>query len=350
MAVCSAINGEWMPISLPLKKFINKDCVVLDLGAGTGIFSLLACKLGAKKVYAIEPNTAINLGIQSARKNGYSEKIEFFNKPSDEVKLNEKVDLIISDLRGILPLLGNNIEILVDARKRFLKRNGTLIPSSDKIYASIVNYPKQYESIVNTWDKNRYKFDLVEAKHICLNSIHGENFKRKKLISDRILWQKIDYLKIKQTNFSKKLEFKVLKNSTAHGISLWFDSELVPGVKLLNSPEVAGAKVYGRAFLPFLEPLKVNKGDRINVDLSAYLVSNEYVWNWNTEQINKFKKTPAKKFKQSTFLSNPLTPEYFIKRTQDYKTSLNEDAEFNLEVLNMFSKEQENHRHCQILP
>jgi FkbM family methyltransferase len=35
---------------------ISKDCVVVDIGANVGVFSLYAAYMGAKKVYAFEPN------------------------------------------------------------------------------------------------------------------------------------------------------------------------------------------------------------------------------------------------------------------------------------------------------
>jgi len=320
-----------------IKKHINKETVVLDLGAGTGIFSLLACKYGAKKVYAIEPNTCISVGVKAARVNGFSDKIEFFNEPSEQVRLNERVDLIISDLRGILPLLGDNIGTLIDARKRFLKRDGIFIPHSDNIYAAVVNSPKLYKGIVNTWDRNRYKFDLEDSKKVCLNTFYNEDFKSTRLISNRKLWQTINYNEIKHKKFNNSLEFKLKEKSTAHGFSLWFDSVLVPGVKLINSPEVKGAKVYGRAFFPFLKPLDIEKGDRIKVDLSARLVSNEYVWTWNTEHFKKNAKRTYNSFKQSTFYATSLTPEYFLKRAKEYKTSLNDKGILDLEVLKMFS-------------
>ena len=59
-----------------IKKTIKPNSVVLDLGAGTGFFSLLACELGAKKVYSIEPNPALKIGIDTAKNNGFSHKIE----------------------------------------------------------------------------------------------------------------------------------------------------------------------------------------------------------------------------------------------------------------------------------
>ena len=37
-----------------LRRVVTPDSIVIDLGAGTGIFTLLACQLGARHVYAIE--------------------------------------------------------------------------------------------------------------------------------------------------------------------------------------------------------------------------------------------------------------------------------------------------------
>ena len=57
----SMISDAWRmnPYISALKSKINSRSIVLDLGAGTGIFAMLACKFGAKKVYAIESNPSI---------------------------------------------------------------------------------------------------------------------------------------------------------------------------------------------------------------------------------------------------------------------------------------------------
>jgi len=44
-----------------LRAAINPDSVVLDLGAGTGIMALLACRYGAKRVYAVEHSEALQI-------------------------------------------------------------------------------------------------------------------------------------------------------------------------------------------------------------------------------------------------------------------------------------------------
>ena len=37
-----------------LRQAIKPGAVVIDIGTGTGIFALLACRFGARRVYAIE--------------------------------------------------------------------------------------------------------------------------------------------------------------------------------------------------------------------------------------------------------------------------------------------------------
>ena len=54
---------------------ITRDDIVLDIGAETGMFSLLAAKMGAKKVYAVEAISQEWI-IENIRKNKLEDKIE----------------------------------------------------------------------------------------------------------------------------------------------------------------------------------------------------------------------------------------------------------------------------------
>ncbi|MEK6613217.1 MAG: 50S ribosomal protein L11 methyltransferase, partial [Gemmatimonadota bacterium] len=70
-----------------LRKMVTHDSVVLDLGAGFGFFAVLAAKLGAKHVYAIEPDEAIGLGPALARANGVADRVTFFQGDARQVTL-----------------------------------------------------------------------------------------------------------------------------------------------------------------------------------------------------------------------------------------------------------------------
>ncbi|ASJ03722.1 DNA methylase [Thermococcus profundus] len=68
--------------------------IVADLGAGTGVLSIGAALIGAKKVYAVEKDEkAIEVARENARSLGVEDKIEFIN--ADVSEFSRKVDTVI---------------------------------------------------------------------------------------------------------------------------------------------------------------------------------------------------------------------------------------------------------------
>src|SRR5437867_7400576 len=118
-----------------LRQEVRPGSVVVDIGTGTGMFALLACQFGAKKVYAIEPDEAIQVAREMAAANGFSDRVEFFQDVSTRVDLPEQADVIVSDLRGLLPLFCRHLPSITHARRRFLPPGGTLIPRRDTLWA-----------------------------------------------------------------------------------------------------------------------------------------------------------------------------------------------------------------------
>src|SRR5215472_15280470 len=146
-----------------LRRTVHKGSVVVEIGTGPGIFAVLACQLGARRVYAIEPSEIIQVAREIAVANACETKIEFFEEFSDRVTLPTRADVILSDLRGVLPLFERNIPAIVDARRRFLAPDGTLIPRKDTLWAAIVDAPRPYGELVDPWARNAFGQDLSPA-------------------------------------------------------------------------------------------------------------------------------------------------------------------------------------------
>lgn len=83
---------------------VRPGYVVVDVGCGPGIFALLACRAGAKRVYAIDGGDIIHLARQLAAANGFTDRIEFLHGDSRQMQLPERSDVVVSDVRGALPL------------------------------------------------------------------------------------------------------------------------------------------------------------------------------------------------------------------------------------------------------
>jgi protein arginine N-methyltransferase 1 len=64
--VMMADEGRMNPYVAALRDTVRPGSVVLDIGTGTGIFSMLAVRFGARKVYAVEPGDSILVAEQIA--------------------------------------------------------------------------------------------------------------------------------------------------------------------------------------------------------------------------------------------------------------------------------------------
>jgi protein arginine N-methyltransferase 1 len=218
------------PYVYALKAKIGPNSVVLDIGTGTGIHALLACKFGARKVYAIEPNEAIHLARELAQENGFADRIEFFQNVSTRVTLPERADVIVSDLRGVVPPYGRHIPSIIDARQRHLAPGGTLIPKRDTVWASLVEARGVYNGLVGPWDYP-YGLAMEKAKQIVLNDWSEENtdtFRKSNLLMEPRIWTELDYMSIEKPDVGpSELTQKSTRDGTAHGILLWFDAFLM---------------------------------------------------------------------------------------------------------------------------
>ena len=80
-----------------------KGARVLDLGCGTGFFTLAALRAGARSVTAIDLLDPVQLLPSIVKLNGYEGRCEVYQGDIRELSLDSSFDLIISDMRGSTP-------------------------------------------------------------------------------------------------------------------------------------------------------------------------------------------------------------------------------------------------------
>ena len=291
-----------------LRATVRPDSVVMDLGCGAGVFAVLACKLGARLVYAVEPANIIGLAREIAAANGCADRIEFFDKLSTEITLPEPATIIISDLRGVLPWFEQHIPSIIDARTRLLARGGVLIPCRDMLWAAVVEAPAQYAELVGPWQENILGLDLSAGRRLITNNWRKTHIKPEQFLAQPVCWTTINYYEVESSDIHAQASWQAGRNGTAHGVAVWFDSELVDGIRLSNHP-AAPKMIYGVGLFPFAEPVEVKEGERIELRLGADLVQDGYVWRWETD-------FPSASFKQSTFYGVPLSTAQLRKSAQ----------------------------------
>src|SRR5262245_60145112 len=135
-----------------LRRAVTPGAVVVDLGAGTGVMSLLACRFGAARVHAIEPSPLSALIARAARDNGMHERIVVHAERGALVDLPERADVLVSDLRGILPPFQSHLADVADARARWLAPEGRQIPASDTLFVALVSAAEAHASRRAPWE------------------------------------------------------------------------------------------------------------------------------------------------------------------------------------------------------
>jgi type I protein arginine methyltransferase len=322
-----------------LREAINPDSVVLDIGTGIGIFAMLACQFGARRVYAIEPDDAIQVAREIAAANGFADRIEFIQELSTRITIPERVDVIVSDLRGVLPLFRHHIPSIADARKRFLAPDGVLIPQQDLLWAAVSEAPDLYERYARLWVDNGYGLDLGAAQRIVSNTWQKGRVNPDQLLTRPQQWASLDYNSIESPDVSAEMTLTVLRAGTAHGLSLWFNARLAEGVMFSTAPGQPEL-IYGSAFLPLSQPITMAVDDMISVTLSADLVGDDYIWRWNTRVLSH--DDPAKvkaDFKQSTFFGAPLSLDQLRKRESSYVPALDKEGQIDRLILSLMTGE-----------
>ena len=290
-----------------LRYTVKPDSVVMDLGSGPGVFALLACKLGARRVYAVEPEGVITLARELAAANSCADRSKFFESLSTEIDLPEPATIIISDLRGVLPWFQRHLPSIIDARARLLARGGVLIPRRDILWAAVVEAPDRYEEIIGPWEHNNFDLDLSAGTRLVTNTWRKTRIKPEQLLSDPVCWNTVDYYEVDTPDIRAEICFHAARNGTAHGVAVWFDSELVGDIGFSNHPG-APEMIYGNGLFPFSEPVKMLEGERIQLRLAAKIIEDDYVWRWDTDFFARDHQHPKASFKQSTFFGVPLSP------------------------------------------
>lgn len=240
--------------------------VVLDIGSGTGFLSFLAEKLGAKECWLVESGEVAALAEKLAEKNGM-ERCRFMHAHSADVPL-PKGDVIVSETLGNYALEEGIISTLNEARG-YLKKGGHMIPRSLRQFASPVVSPRTQKTI-DVWGVG-YGLDMEPARRISLQNMYVKTLGKTDLLDggkSAKAWDDIDFTLENSDIREATVEWKIAKKTTVHGIALWWESMLSPGVKLSTSP-LAKPTHWEQIYLPLLTPALCAPGDILRVAIAS---------------------------------------------------------------------------------
>ncbi|MFH1729383.1 MAG: 50S ribosomal protein L11 methyltransferase [Pseudomonadota bacterium] len=243
---------------------------VIDVGAGTGVLSLLAAKAGANRVIGVEQSEIANFAKELILHNNFDSKIEIIQSNAFKLQLDEPADLIVSEWLGHMAYVENMFRSVIHVRDAWLKPQGTMIPYSvDVMLAPIDDVEFYNEHGPGYWEKsNIYDIDFSCFTQKELQMGHSS----KMLIPDKFLLAKgksIHHLNCIDAKPNDEwclgsVEYEIERDGMINGFAGWFSSLLSPNVILDTAPNCPRTH-WEQTYFPFY-PMEVKAGQIIKLD------------------------------------------------------------------------------------
>lgn len=231
------------PLIRAVKKAVSPGDVVVEVGAGLGLLSIAAAKSGAKIVYAIDyDREALKEAAAEARREGVSRKIVFINDISFNVKLPEKADLLICETVGSFAFEENILVSISDAKKRFLKPSGKIIPEKLELWGTLCSYRPRMDPVSDIACVDKEK--LMSLPTLVSTVIFSRNIPR---------------------SIHKTISFKCNRETTVKSIVLWPEITW-KGRGLTSASPFCGVTHWKQGVLP-IEPRRALPGKVYQVEL-----------------------------------------------------------------------------------
>ena len=254
-----------------------EDKTVLVINNGIGLYSLLCARVGAKKVYSLEPDkTNYKFQKKIVELNRYQKIIEVYNCDVEDIYNIEKVDIIVCEWMGNFLLSNSFLKKVIYARNKFLARDGIIFPDKATLYLCGIQDEEFKKSKFQMWD-NVYNVNMSFVKNVSFKEPLIDSFNKNNIISNIYPIFEINMYKIKENdlNFMTKFELTFNQSDSLSALAGWFDVQFlkVPNtIKFTTSPFNQYTKWKQTIF--YLEnDIKVMKGDIMEGDISLKVES-----------------------------------------------------------------------------
>ncbi|MEI6887119.1 MAG: 50S ribosomal protein L11 methyltransferase [bacterium] len=265
------------------KAIIPGKSIIVEIGTGTGILSLLAARYGARKIYTFELGPIANLAKKIISDNHFENTIEVITKPFEEVSLPEKADIIVSETLGLIGIEENTVNIFYNVKQKFGKKDTILIPYELEIYCC----PSSSKTVIpmkKFWENSIESFNFSTIKNLTSNNIYSRLLINKaSLLSQKSICN--DYIlgKNKELTNTSNHRFIINKNGNIEGFTIWFNAKLYKDIAINTQP---GSKTHWQqSFILCEKPVRLRKKDCINLSLSFSKIDDETVVEWKYEII-----------------------------------------------------------------
>lgn len=243
--------------------------VVADIGAGTGLLGLMAWKLGAREVHLFEAAEVGGVAAMVLKANK-AKGCHLYACHSADMLDPPQVDVIVSETLGNYALEENIIATLDDARRRFLKPDGTIIPRALRQCVCPVTGDRNHRELT-VWNDVGFGLDLGPALTMSVNNVYVRSVKTAELMDEgraARTWDTIALTREAKSARKGSESWKFQSATTVFGFAYWWEADLVPGISLSTAPG-APATHWEQLYFPLERPIALVRGESLELKLKS---------------------------------------------------------------------------------
>lgn len=297
-----------------LRQLVRPGSVVLDLGAGLGIHGLLAAIAGAARVYMVDPEPVVLAAAEVARAQGLGDRVVAVQARIEDASLPEQVDVIVSVLTGNLLFSEDLLPSLIDARNRFLRTAGRLIPDRAQLIVAPVNAPHLHERYITRWSRPVVGIDYSIVRALAANEViplSREDLQGCALLCSGEPLSDIDLCTVNDADASGSVRVHPCTGGLCHGLLGWVRMRL--GDQWLDTGPTSPAVHWTPMYLPLERPISLEPERPVEITIGRPAYGD---WTWQVSAGSESRR-------QSTFLSSIDGPAQWMRSAPQSAPGLN---------------------------
>jgi len=259
-----------------IARTVRPDDVVLDLGSGSGVMAMLACRAGARRVFAIEQAHIADVAAMLVRANDCGERVEIFHQRSYDVELPERATVLITETLGNIAFDEQILQSVIDARKRLLTPDARLIPGRMAIAGAPVEVPADYAREIDSWSRPLHGLDFSLLRTLAANQRRVIDLAETALLAPAMQFLEVDLATVDSPAVSGGARFTIARDGVMHGFGVWFSATLAEGLLLTNGPPLR-TPCWRQALLPLENAVAVARDDEVRLEINS---TDGVDWRW----------------------------------------------------------------------
>jgi protein arginine N-methyltransferase 1 len=225
----------------------------------------------------VDEGAVIEVARRTVAEAGLADRAEFLQSNSFELSLADKVDVVVCDHVGYFGFDYGVLALLADARERFLKPDGKIVPAKlDLMLAPVESEPCR--SLVTRWHDGSVPGEFDWLADAAANTKHAVELSNGELLAIPATLATLELGIEAAPYLSWTAEFLCNREGMLDGIAGWFDCQLFDDIRMTNSPVTRESLSRPQAFLPLDTPVTVDEGEKIRATVMARHIDSVIGW------------------------------------------------------------------------